>query len=179
MNKKAFNDYSCRSNIYDIEYAAVYDLPFWTRLAAGVNTILEVPCGSGVRALHLASLGKDVTAVDIEPNMVALLQQKLANSSSFLKVTPKLADMRRLELASWFDAVFVIREGFQFLVDDGEAIETMRCLARHLRTDGFIAIDLADFAVSAKGSSYRLEYYDKNQPDHLWIDEWRRPVDDA
>jgi SAM-dependent methyltransferase len=175
---RVFNDYSIRSKVYDVEYTDVYDLPFWATLAEGVDTILELPSGSGRRALHLAALGKKVTTVDLEPSMIALVRRKLVTTSPRPAVRPLVADMRALDLAGTFDAVFVIREGFQFIIDDYEAIQTLRGFSRSLEDDGFIAIDLADFSASVGASPYALGYYDKVTPDQVWIDEWRRPTDD-
>jgi SAM-dependent methyltransferase len=173
-----FNDYSSRAQVYDTEYTDVHDLPFWTRLAEGVDTILELPSGSGRRALHLAASGKKVTAVDLEPGMIELVRRKLAATSPRPRVRPLVADMRALDLADRFDAVFVIREGFQFLAHDDEAIATLRGFSRCLEDDGFIAVDLADFSANVSTSRYALGYYDKLVPDQVWIDEWRRATDD-
>jgi len=175
----AFNDYSARSKIYDVEYTDVYDLPFWTTLAEGVDTILELPSGSGRRALHLAASGKKVTTVDLEPSMIALVRRKLATTSPRLSVRALVADMRALHLADRFDAVFVIREGFQFLVDDDEAVQTLRGFSRCLEEGGFIAVDLADFSASVNTAPYALGYYDKLAPDHVWVEEWQRATDDS
>jgi SAM-dependent methyltransferase len=176
--QKVFNDYSNRSKLYDVEYTDAYDLPCWAALAENVDTILELPSGSGRRALHLASLGKKVTTVDIEPTMIALVRRKLAATSPRLGVTPLVADMRALDLTDRFDAVFVIREGFQFLTDDEDAVRTLRGFSRCLEDDGFLAVDLADFSASVRSSPYALGYYDRRAPDLVWIDEWRRATDD-
>lgn len=175
---RAVNDYSSRSKVYDVEYTDVYDLPFWARLVEGADTILELPSGSGKRALHLATLGKKVTTVDLEPSMIALVRRKLAAISPRPSVRPLVADMRALDLVDRFDAVLVIREGFQFLTDDDEAIRTLRGFSRCLEDDGFIAVDLADFSASVSTSPYALGYYDKLVPDQVWVDEWRRATDD-
>lgn len=176
---RVFNDYSSRSKIYDVEYTDVYDLPFWARLAEGVDTILELPSGSGRRALCLAALGKKVTTVDIAPSMIELVRRKLAATSPRLSVRPVVADMRALDLADSFDAVFVIREGFQFLTENDEAVQTLCGFSRRLEDDGFIAVDLADFSASVSTSPYALGYYDKLTPDQVWVDEWQRATDDV
>lgn len=173
------NDYSSRSKIYDLEYTSDADLPFWTRLTEHVDTVLELPSGSGKRAIHLAEAGKKVTAVDLEPNMVGLLRRKLADHGPGLSVRPVVADMRTLDLGAAFDAILVIREGFQFLLDDDDVVRTLRSFSRHLDDDGFIAIDLADFSASVRSSPYFLGYYDEQEPDGAWIDDWRRVTADS
>ncbi len=71
------NDYSDRVAFYDVEYLDNNDLPFLKDLAGDAKTVLELPCGSGIRALHFAEMGKHVTAIDREPGMIALLDEKL------------------------------------------------------------------------------------------------------
>lgn len=175
-NSARINEYLDRVSIYDVEYTDTYDLPFWQQLTADVDSILELPCGSGVRALSMARQGKSVTAVDREPGMIDLLHEKLASEKRPLSLDAKVGDMRFLELGRTFDAILSVREAFQFLAEDDEIVSTLEKFSRHLSAEGFIAIDLADFDRSATCADYPLGYYDPEAPDGAWIDEWTRPT---
>jgi len=65
--------------------------------AAGeiVGSVLDVGCGTGENALHLASLGKGVLGVDASPTAIALAQAKAAERG--LGATFRVADALHLE----------------------------------------------------------------------------------
>lgn len=66
--------------------------------------ILELNCGTGEDALHLAQKGTSVLATDISPEMVSEAQQKTA---SFPNVQTKVLDILEVnELGQSFDIIF-------------------------------------------------------------------------
>jgi len=75
-------------------YAA--DLPLWEELAAGAEgPVLDLGCGSGRVALHLARRGTAVHGVDSSPVLVQALQARA--DSDGLAVTTAAADVREVE----------------------------------------------------------------------------------
>ena len=78
-------------------YAA--DLPAWERLATERGEgaeIVDLGAGTGRVALHLASRGHDVVAVDSDPELLAALERRAADRS--LGVETVNADVRGLDL---------------------------------------------------------------------------------
>ena len=77
--------FSLAAPLYDIEHAA-NPVARWTRarsIAAlddafrSGDTLLEIGCGTGAEAIHLASRGISIVATDAAPAMVAQLEAKL------------------------------------------------------------------------------------------------------
>lgn len=53
------------------------DLPLYQKFAHKVGgSVMELACGTGRLAIELAKAGFDVTAVDISPRMLVLLERK-------------------------------------------------------------------------------------------------------
>jgi 2-polyprenyl-3-methyl-5-hydroxy-6-metoxy-1,4-benzoquinol methylase len=71
------------------------------------DRILDVGCGTGSDAIHLARNQIRVTAIDASPEMLARLRSKLAGQSSSLNVEATLGNVDDLaqELAGPFDGI--------------------------------------------------------------------------
>src|SRR5918997_4774845 len=64
-------EYDSLANVYDLEYAHDYDLPFWLSLAEReAGPVIEWGAGTGRIAVPLAAAGHDVTAVEVSAGMV-------------------------------------------------------------------------------------------------------------
>jgi SAM-dependent methyltransferase len=117
------------------------DLPFWRALAAAwPGPILDVGAGTGRVALELARAGHDVTALDIDAELLAAMEQR-AGSVSLATVT---ADARDFELEARFGLVLVPMQTIQLLGGvEGRAAFLSRA-RQHLRPGGRLAIAIAD-----------------------------------
>lgn len=73
--------------------------------------VAELGCGSGTNALHLASLGFQVTAFDLSE--VALERARAKASAAALSIDFRQADLCRFDAAAWNG------EPFDFLFDRG------------------------------------------------------------
>jgi SAM-dependent methyltransferase len=65
--------------------------------------ILEIGCGTGALSIHLARMGYDLTAVDVNPIYAAHVAKLCEGAPG--KVTTITADMNTLELPPDYDAV--------------------------------------------------------------------------
>lgn len=120
---------------HDVEcgsYAA--DLPLWEELAERQGgPVLELGCGTGRVALHLARRGHEVIGLDRDPELLAALRER----SSL--VEPLLADARDFELASSVSLVLAPTHLLQLLSGPAERAEALRCIAAALRPGGLLA----------------------------------------
>ncbi len=90
------------SDVENGAYAA--DLAFWVELAgAAGGPILEIGCGSGRVALHLARRGFAVTAVDLDPKLVSAVSTSAEVEG--LDVEALVVDVRDLDLGQRFKLV--------------------------------------------------------------------------
>jgi ubiquinone/menaquinone biosynthesis C-methylase UbiE len=100
---------------YDEDVTAVFGIyhrflldPFLDRVAesAGPGRALDLGCGTGVIAVSLVQRGFDVVGVDHSPDMLAIAEQKLADSRSSGTYELMTGDVRSLPLPSAeFDCV--------------------------------------------------------------------------
>jgi SAM-dependent methyltransferase len=141
-------------------YAA--DLPLWEELAEGADaTVLELGCGTGRVALHLARRGHEVVGLDSDAELLAVLAERAAG----LPVTALEADARRFELASPAGLVLAPTHLLQLLADGGERAECLGCIAAALRPGGLLAAAIIEGMPEPDGAPPPL-------PDVREVDGW-------
>jgi SAM-dependent methyltransferase len=129
---------------HDVECGAYEaDLPLWRELAAAHGTpVLDIGAGTGRVALDLASHGHDVVAVDLEPELLAALDERAA--FAHVAIPTHAADARHLDLGAAFPLVLVPMQTVQLLGGPDGRAAFLAALRRHLTPDGVAAIALAD-----------------------------------
>jgi SAM-dependent methyltransferase len=169
------NDYSQRVDVYDLDCADRSDDALLVRMVnKSVRSALEIPCGTGRKAITLAELGVQVVGVDREQLMIERFRQRLAAMEDPPDVTPVVGDMRNLKLGRRFDLIAVMREAFQLLTDVDDARRALASFRQHTAFDGKIVLDLASFApVSANCSNFRLNWFDPDLADNVWVEDYR------
>src|SRR5688572_29995925 len=91
------------------------DYPFieqWARSLGG--PLLDLACGTGRMAIHMASQGYQVMGVDVVPEMVALARRKAAERN--VPIEWVVADARTFQLQKQFPCIFMLMNAFQFLL---------------------------------------------------------------
>jgi SAM-dependent methyltransferase len=158
---------------HDIECGAYEaDLPLWRKLrdtrgrAAGqACELLELGCGTGRVSLALAGSGCRVTALDLDPELVAVLCARATERE--LPIEAVVADARSFALNRRFDLVLAPMQLAQVLCSEQERIEMLRCVARHLKPDGQAALALLDLA-----EQWEATAKDAPTPDMLEAEGW-------
>jgi len=107
------------------------------RLRKG-HAVLDVPCGAGRVAVHLARAGCKVTGVDLTVNHVHRARTRFRREG--LKGTFLRRDMRALAFDGKFDAVFNWQGSFGFFSDE-ENLEVLRRFAAAVRPGGRVLVD--------------------------------------
>lgn len=127
---------------HDVEcgaYAA--DLPLWEELAERQGgTVLELGCGTGRVALHLARRGHEVVGLDSDPELLAVLDERGAE----LPVRALHADARDFALDHPASLVLAPTHLLQLLADAEERAESLRCIAAALRPGGILAASIIE-----------------------------------
>jgi SAM-dependent methyltransferase len=117
------------------------DLRLWEELAGAADgPILELGCGAGRVALHLARRGRDVTGLDSDPDLLARLEERAEG----LQVDVVVGDARRFDLEREFDLVLAPMQILQLLGDAGGRSECLSRVRRHLSRDGVAAIAIVE-----------------------------------
>ncbi len=139
-------------------YAAYYDLLYQQkdyageaaylhsqiqRYAPSTQEILELGCGTGAHAAHLAGLGYNVQGIDISEKM---LLRADSLSASLPKPTAARLHFEHGDVRSWhsprrFDAVLSLFHVFSYQISDTDIKAAFQTAATHLRKDGVLIID--------------------------------------
>jgi SAM-dependent methyltransferase len=148
---------------HDVEcgaYAA--DLPLWEELAERQDgTVLELGCGTGRVALHLARRRHEVIGLDVEPELLAVLEERGAG----LPVSGLEADACCFELESAASLVLAPTHLLQLLEGAEERSESLRCISAALRPGGLLAAAIIESMPEADGAPPPL-------PDVREVDGW-------
>jgi len=130
---------------HDVECASyAADLELWEELtaAAGGGPVLDVGCGTGRVALHLAALGHEVVGIDADPELVGTLTSRAR--SARLPVEGVVADARSFALDRSFPLAIAPMQVAQLLGGAAGRAAMLDCVRRHLDPGGSCAIALAD-----------------------------------
>lgn len=148
---------------HDVEcgsYAA--DLPLWEELAAaGEGPVLELGCGTGRVALHLARRGHTVIGLDQDPELLAALAERGVD----LSLDTIEADARDFQADVPVALVLAPTHLLQLLPDSDQRQESLRCIAAALRPGGLLAAAIIESMPEADGAPPPL-------PDVREVDGW-------
>jgi SAM-dependent methyltransferase len=102
--------------------------------------VLEVACGTGRVALLLAHLGWRVTGLDLNPAMLAFLEER--SIAEGLKIETVCGDMASSTLEISFGAAFNPLSSFRLLQTDPQVEAHFHAMAANLRAGGIYVLDL-------------------------------------
>lgn len=144
-------------------YAA--DLPVWERLARERGgPVLDLGAGTGRVALHLASRGYEVVAVDSDRALLAALRERAAERS--LAVETLRADVRGLDLGGRrFPLVIAPMQLVHLLGDAAGRGRAFSAIHRSLRPGGVVAMAVLAEPLPPSGTPDPL-------PDVREVDGW-------
>ena len=159
---------------HDVEcgsYAA--DLPLWEELSERCGSpVLELGCGTGRVALHLARRGHEVIGLDRDPELLAALAERASDfrhsgvgREAEALVEPLFADVRSFELQSPVALVLAPTHILQLLAGPAERAESLRCIAAALRPGGLLAAAIVEEMPEADAAPPPL-------PDVREVDGW-------
>jgi SAM-dependent methyltransferase len=137
--------YASIADLYDFAYEDFgEDVQFYENLARSAGgPLLELGVGSGRVALPLARAGLNVVGIDTSASMLARARLNLEASDSMTGSLELLqADMTRFDLGRRFGMVFIAASTFQHLLSSEEQVACLRCVARHLQSNGVFAMSL-------------------------------------
>jgi SAM-dependent methyltransferase len=117
------------------------DLVLWEELAVAADgPALDLGCGTGRVALHLARRGHTVVGLDSDPALVETLSERAAG----LPLQPVLADARAFELDTDIALALAPMQLVQLLPDRVDRLECLGCVAAHLLPGGRVALAIVE-----------------------------------
>ena len=162
------SEYDAFARFYDLEYwSYTDDLDMYAALAARAGSrVLELACGTGRIAIHLARAGFQVTGIDISDSMLAIAHRRLAAEGVEIHHRVNLieGDMRRFRLPGRFDLAIYAINSFMHLMTPADQARSLKCVARHLNEGGLLAIDVFNPDLSIYDSAGRT-FYERTMTD--------------
>ena len=143
-------EYDSLADLYDLEYAHDYDLPFWLALAKREGgPIVEWGAGTGRVAVPLAEASFDVTAVELSERMVEDGRKK-GGAVEWVH-----GDMRSAKLGRRYRLAVCAFNSFLCLLSLDAALTFLRNAREHLEPGGLLGIEVSAFSSEelAEGSS--------------------------
>lgn len=148
---------------HDVECGAYdVDLPLWEELAERCDgPVLDLGCGTGRVALHLARRGHRVVALDREHELIL----ELAERAGDLAVEPICADALDFEAAEPMGLALAPMQFLQLLPSSELRLRCLHRVAAALRPGGLLAAALVERAPAVEGTLPPL-------PDVREVDGW-------
>ena len=129
------------ARLYDLAHDGYdEDLALYEQFARRGGRVLELGVGSGRVALRLADAGYDVVGLDASPAMLGRLRKRI-HGDIVQRLRVVEGDMRDFDLGGErFGLICCALGTFGHLIETGEQVAALRCVARHLEPDGvFVA----------------------------------------
>jgi SAM-dependent methyltransferase len=114
------------------------DLPLWEELAGG--SVLDLGCGTGRVALHLARRGHAVIGLESDPDLVAVFNERAGG----LAAIAVAGDAREFVLGGEFDLVLAPMQLIQLFAGEDERRRCFGCVAGHLALGGVAAFAIVE-----------------------------------
>ncbi|HEV7483746.1 MAG TPA: class I SAM-dependent methyltransferase [Solirubrobacterales bacterium] len=138
------------------------DLALWEELAAAAGgPILDLGCGTGRVALHLARRGHATVGVDTDPELIAALERRAEG----LPLRGIVGDARSFELDEEIALALAPMQLAQLLAGSAERVECLECVSRHLAPAGRVALSIVESLPAAAEGPPPL-------PDVREVDGW-------
>jgi SAM-dependent methyltransferase len=117
------------------------EIEFYSNLAKKYgNKVLSLMCATGEIACGMVNNGLQVTAVDIEPEMIAVAQKQAPGSTNPLFVT---GDVTNLHLPDKdYHFAFIGTGDFHHFLSENETLKALVCIFSHLADKGCLTLEL-------------------------------------
>jgi SAM-dependent methyltransferase len=155
---------------HDIECGAyTADLAVWEEQAGRAESaILDLGCGTGRVAIHLAAMGFVVLGADLDPALTAELDRR-ALASGLAGIAAVTADVRTLDLGRRFGLILAPMQLIQLLSGAGERAACLRAIAAHLTPGGIAALAIVEDEPARGESEERPLLPDVREAPDGWI----------
>jgi len=130
-------------------YAETYDITmsnwpgeldfYQSMVGTDHSIILEVACGTGRIALHLAQRGNLIVGLDHSPAMIEIAQQKSADLTNVRWIQ---TDMRTFDLEERFDLALIPGHAFQHMCTPDDQVACLESIKHHLNPGGRLVVHL-------------------------------------
>ena len=125
----------------------IHEKPFFRMLVErfGIRTALDAGAGTGFHSLLLSQLGVDVTAMDVSPAMLRMLQANARQRGLHVRVVEGSFEDVPLRLADTLDAVFCLGNSLAHVLPLENLRRSLENFASVLKPDGMLFLQTVNF----------------------------------
>jgi SAM-dependent methyltransferase len=156
-------DSACSFECEALEYEQVTndeEIAFFTSFVRETGgPALDMGCGTGRLSFPIAESGIEVVGLDISQKILEVFRRKLSDVPLFVRNRVHLVcgDMRRFALRRDFSCAVCSSNTMLLLGSEGAMAESFACVAKHLRREGVLLLDVASLdeeMIAALGCDY-------------------------
>ena len=138
------------SEYYDLLYTdkdysaeATYIDTLIKRQAPAAKYILELGCGTGVHAEHLARMGYHVRGIDISEGMIEKAQRRLAKLPDDIskRLSFSVSDIRNARLEKTYDIIIALFHVMSYQNTNRDLMKVLQTAYDHLKINGLLLFD--------------------------------------
>lgn len=128
------------------------DLPVWSELTEGSGSVLDLGCGIGRVARHLAAEGRDVLGIDLDPVLVADLN-RLSGDESVSGMAGDVTALDALDLGrERFEAILAPQQLLHIVGGEVSRHGLIEGVSRRLEPGGIAAFAISEWVPGESGS---------------------------
>ena len=163
-------------------FAEVYDhlmtdIPYveyveWIKTYAPVDAyknLLDIGCGTGTMAQLLASVGYNVTGIDLSEEMLAIAQERLAQQG--FNIPLFAMSMAELDGFENIDVAIIPIDSVNYVTDEAEVVETFKRIYDSLREGGQLLFDVHSLSYLENYLNGSPFTYDDGEVTYIWHTE--------
>jgi len=151
-------NYSSIADLYDICVSATFDIPFFLKEATqNGGDVLELMSGTGRVSLPLIEAGVRLTCVDLSPEMLAVLRNKLVRRG--LSAPVYAMNVCQLDLDKQFDLVLIPFNSFAEITETASQQSALARIYQHLKPSGRFICTLHNPAIRAASVDNQLQLW--------------------
>ena len=134
----ALSDAAFQAELYAKTHTGVPgDVNFYLRACTGSRSVLELGCGHGRVTGALARAGFDVTALELNRELVAYGEKQ--NHFGTAKI--EIGNMSDFHFGRQFDRIVIPYSGIYCLPTDESVVAMLKCANEHLNDNGMLVFD--------------------------------------
>jgi SAM-dependent methyltransferase len=106
-----------------------------------IRSVLDLGCGTGSHAVHLAERGLEVVGVDRSDGMLESARKKASSQRTDGKVSFCQGDLRNFQVEQSFDAAIMMFAVLGYQLENRDVLAALRTARNHLRSGGLFVFD--------------------------------------
>ncbi|MEO1401974.1 MAG: class I SAM-dependent methyltransferase [Cyanobacteria bacterium J06635_1] len=123
------------ADLYDTYVQTDFDIPFWLEAARNTSgAVLELMAGTGRISIPLLEAGVSLSCVDLSPEMLAILRQKV--DARDFSATLHQMDVCELDLGQPFELIILPFNSFAELLSPAKQQKALARIRSHLSPNG-------------------------------------------